>query len=283
MHRIRIYNWAMWAKPSAWLTAVSVFSVLAPSLCFAAVSAGFPAQPLWLSEDSVMAGDSVGIFTVLYNESTTSIRGSVIFSVDSTQVGTVDFTVDPGKNEVLSTNWDATAGTHSVAAAIAQATDANAQNVSLASGEAATLKVDVASPPPPSQAEQNAAAVSGVVNSFVASSTPALSNAAQGAFALTEQVRQGAINYLESQLSALGTTSSPDSQGQVLGVSTYRAPVDTSAPAAPSWWTMFVREFYTVALMVARSVALFYPLLAVIIFGAFYMLIRTVRRPHSRY
>jgi hypothetical protein len=215
---------------------------------------------------------------VLYNESTVGVKGSVAFSVDGAQVGTADFSLDPGKNEVLDTTWNATAGEHRIAAAIVQATDANTANVSLAGTEAAAISVDVASPPAPSQAEQNVAAVSNVVSTLVASSSPEISSAAQNTFALTEQVRQGAIRYLENQL---GTTTG--AQSEILGASTYRAPDSAASPATSSWWTAFVRGLEEAALVVARSVAFFYPVVAFIILGGLYLLMRTVRRPHSRY
>ena len=81
-----------------------------PSWSEAAVRAGFPSQPLWLSSEQATAGDSVTIFTVLYNESEKTVGGNLVFTVDGQRITSLTFSLDAGKSSLESAQWKATNG-----------------------------------------------------------------------------------------------------------------------------------------------------------------------------
>ncbi|HVU75338.1 MAG TPA: hypothetical protein VHD38_00660 [Candidatus Paceibacterota bacterium] len=253
---------------------VLTLAFAAPLSALAAVSAGISSAPLWLSQSAVTEGDTVQLFTVLYNQSTAEVQGSVDFAVDNRVIDSIAFDLAPGKNQIASASWQATKGDHTLSAATNGTTDGQKRSITL-SGTAASLAVTVMPrPQPPAQA--NAAAASAFIDGLIGSSSPALSSAAQHAVAVAEGLRNDAATYLESKLAS----STPAKKGQVLGVSTERAA--ETAGAASGWWPTVRDSLYRAALLIARSVWLFYPLFAFVFFFILYLLIKSVRRPRSQ-
>src|SRR3989344_11279 len=78
------------------------------------LSAGFAPNSVWVSKNNVTAGKSVNIYTVLYNSSDEPISGDLTFLVDSTAIGTKNFTVSSGETKIESYPWQALVGTHTV-------------------------------------------------------------------------------------------------------------------------------------------------------------------------
>lgn len=265
-----VYSIRMGYRSLLTLTVAFVLSTATPA--FAAVEAGFPPASLWLSESSVRSGDTVTISTALYNSSANSVHGTVEFLVDKSVIGSSDLSLDPGKSTIASVSWTATEGSHSVAARIANASG------ELASAETSALSVAVAAPPPPSPTlpEQTASSVSSAVSSVIGTSSPILSSAVQNTVQLTEAVRNGIANYAAGQLAA-SSASSTQKQGEVLGVSTYKAP--SAVNSASSWWSTFWKYLMQALLLIAKSIALFYPLLALFILFLLYLAVKMLRRP----
>ena len=136
------------------------------------------------------------------------------------------------------------------------------------------MSIKVAEPPPPPPPSATTQAVNTVSN-VIASSTPVVVSVAEKVFALSESVRNGAVEALKKQLAA---SESP--KGQVLGASTYRAPQGgtTSADAGNgsivgSIW----RGLLSGLLFVCNLKLLFYGLLLFVIF-VLYKLLRTMLR-----
>lgn len=250
---------------------LTLLFALLPLAVSAAIPAGLPSTPLWLSQNTITEGDTVGIFTVLYNQSDVTVRGTIDFSVDTKKVSSSHFELAPGKSQIMNAAWHATEGSHTIATAIDAPTDGNDNSVTLAHSDA-SLQVDVL-PPPRTEAQKQIDATSNAIQGLLGSSSPAVENAASSTFAFTESLRNDAAKYLESKL----TDTAPSKKGQVLGVSTSR---DESTPA-PSLLHEALQWLIRAALFIVRSVALFYPVVAALFFFFFYLLIKTVRRPRS--
>lgn len=269
----RYIVWGMGSKKFA--ATCAFLALLLPIIATAeAIPAGFPAQPIWVSTQQPTAGDSVNIFTVVYNGSTAKIQGTVLFTVDGNAIGTKQFALDAGTSAMESVSWKAVAGAHTIAASIDAGT-----GVALANAKTDSIRIEVAAAPPPSQVAQSVAAVSNIIGTIVASSTPFIANAAQNTFQLTEAVREGAAQYFQNQLEH-NSGRAADADGPVLGVQTERADdfAQTAAAASPSWWRSGLSMFDRLMLALFSSVAFFYPLLALVIFIALYIVARRVRR-----
>jgi len=211
-------------KFSAFKTSLALFTSLAfvvPCAVLAApVPAGFAPGSLWISKTELVAGDSATFYTVVYDSSAGAIAGDAVFSLDGTTLGSKHFALTAGTTQILSLPWVATEGPHSVLATIENA----GSTTPLAGRTTDTIALTVAPAPPPSpQVAAAEAAASGI-----ASATPAVLAFTGTALGAVDSVRQSAIHSVQGALD--GPSANP---GQVLGVSTYRAPA--SASSSNSW------------------------------------------------
>ncbi len=259
-------NFSAWIATATFLLVLTAQQAQAQTTNVAAVNAGFPTGSIWASKTQATAGDSITIFTVLYNSGTNDVKGSAAFKVDGAVVATKSFNVDTGSSEILSTSWTAQKGTHIASATIQKATDGQTnETVNVSSATTGTVTIIVAAAPPPSVLNQAAAAAGAVITS----STPVVENAAQHIYSATENLRQSGINYLEGQLA----TTTPRFQREVLGTSTENIQStggtagDSSSPPS-GWWSWLA----AVALVIFSSPLLFYPMSIILGFAVLYIL-----------
>lgn len=229
--------------------------------------AGFATGSLWLSKTEVTAGETLKIYTVVYDSTVSPIEGDVVFNVDAKEIGTQHFKLAAGETQILSYGWTATPGTHTFGASL--------KNVSGLSGtlenaetNSVSIKVAEAVPSPLAQ-------YTNTVTNIIASSTPVVTNIAQNFYGITESVREGAVEALKKQLAASGGP-----KAQVLGTSTSQASQSTApspnaenASILGSLW----RGLVSMLLFICNLRVLFYGLLLFVIF-ALYKLLRTWMR-----
>lgn len=237
------------------------------------VPAGFAPHSIWISKQSATAGDSVRIFTVVYNSATSSLSGTVHFYVDDTDVGTSNVTLNAGETKVQSLAWLAVAGTHTL--------QADFENPSLPLSNATTEPVSItiaSSLPPPAyvQAMQSAAQTASVI---VASTTPIVQQILSTTINTTEAMRQAGENYLSSAYASdtAAVTSSATKKaptGSVLGTS-------TTALKAASVFTSSKLAAEQAGKKIFGSAALFYPIAALVFFLLMYLLTRGIKSPKN--
>ena len=278
----------------------SVFFLLLlvlPAWSEAAVRAGFPSQPLWLSSEQATAGDSVTIFTVLYNESEKTVGGNLVFTVDGQRITSLTFSLDAGKSSLESAQWKATAGNHTISALIESASDTSLdQTVTLSNEKAGSITLAVAEPPPPSPVIQAVSTVSNIAGSIASTSLPLITSAAESVYRATEALRTNAVAYFKEKaegamidLRNQSLVTSGESEDKVLGAETERASNGTSntsgfGPTSSGAATSFSKLSQTAAsaaLFFFESRALFYLALILLTLGTLYWLARKVRRPQS--
>ncbi len=86
-----------------------------------AKNGGFVPANIWYSEDIFFAGDTIRIYTVIYNGGTEELSGTVEFLDNGAPVGKTDFTVSSGgrvRNPWI--NWKAIEGKHMISARIVE-------------------------------------------------------------------------------------------------------------------------------------------------------------------
>lgn len=114
------------------------------------IEAGLAPKSIWLSRSRVVAADSVKILTVVYNSSNTSITGQVVFSVDDTPIGNKDFALKEGEAQIISQEWLAQAGNHSVSARVTNTFNADTKKITVVLNRSVeSIAVNVEKPPPP--------------------------------------------------------------------------------------------------------------------------------------
>lgn len=82
---------------------------------------GFTQGNIWFSQDKLVEGDKVKIFTAIWNGGQDILSGNVIFYDKSVVLGQKDFTLQPNELKQSSIDWQVTAGDHSISAQIIDA------------------------------------------------------------------------------------------------------------------------------------------------------------------
>ena len=261
-----------------------------PAPSQAAVQAGFPSQPLWLSKENVTANETVTIFTVLYNESNGAVGGNLVFTVDGQRIASQTFSLDAGKSSIQSAQWKATAGNHTISALIESASDTDLdQVITLSNEKAGSISLAVAEPPPPSQVIQAVSTVSNIAGSIASTSLPLITSAAESIYGATEAFRTNAVSYFKEKAAddSPPNTASEEPRGNVLSAETKSASggtpnvsgfASTSSATATSF-SQLSQVAASAALFFFDSRPLFYLTMILLALGTLYWLARKVRRP----
>ena len=253
---------------------ISCVLALFPFVAFAEgekLPAGFAPNSVWVSSAHIAAGDSVNIFTVVYNSSDVPLTGDVNFMVDEKSIGVKNFSIKAGETEIASISWNATFGSHSVYARIEKISDTDTSaGASVLNRTTDTITLTVSPTPPPSQSTQTINTIKNLISSSTKSATPVVQNV----IATLEIMRQSAIDALESRLA----TSSPR-QNQALGAS----PADTATSSEAAIGTLSTIWLTVIGalLVIFRIQWLFYLALLLVTY-ILYKVIRAVfseRRP----
>lgn len=239
--------------------------LLLPSLAFgASIPAGFPSSSLWLSKLTPTVGEVVTIHTVVYNSSTDSLSGSVVFLVDDTSIGSKPFTGAPGTTQIVSHPWTATEGAHVFSARIDGVTGSSD---TLEATQSATTSITVAAPPPveSSGGSTSAREVAGAVKGALDVVTPTVSTFASTTINAGENIRASAIVALEK----LASSTTPKATTEI---STPEENVQKSFDVGATIQNMW-QALLAFLLMIFRSSFWFYVFVA----GVLFLLIAFVR------
>lgn len=89
---------------------------LTPIFAIAEVtSAGIPKDLIWFSKSSLYAGDTVNVYTVVYNSTPYQLAGTMELRDSRRVLGKQEFTVGPsGASEVVVIPWKVTSGNHNL-------------------------------------------------------------------------------------------------------------------------------------------------------------------------
>ena len=97
------------------------FIIFVPSV-FSAASNGFILDQIWYSNNSPKEGDTVNIYTAIWNGNTSPLSVKVEFYDKNVILGTRDVTVPSQKLVDVSVSWKVTGGDHSISAKIVSST-----------------------------------------------------------------------------------------------------------------------------------------------------------------
>ncbi len=263
------------------LTAVlvipSIFFIVGVHSALAAVPAGFAPGPVWLSQNAPLSGNTVRIYTVVYDGSTTAIEGSVTFKIDGTSVGSSPFSLEPGESAIESVSWTATEGIHQVSAEITSAIDKKTKEAATIEHTTTTILSVTVGPEAPKAPALEAI---DTAQSAVASSTPVVAGVVAATTATTESIRKAGETYLanlagEAPVKTIATTTKP--KGSVLGAAT-----EVPEEATPPSETGIMQKVAKVLLPLFRYPALFYPVFLFLILFLFWLIGKRLRNPKKR-
>ncbi len=246
----------------------------------ASLRAGFAQSAIWMSRSNVVAGESVNIFTVLYNSSDSSISGDVVIEVDDSSIGAKGFALAAGETQVVSLPWISKVGSHSISARVEKVLDSKINaSTAVSDKTTGTITVSIEAPPPPSSTVQVLSTVASVIEAGIASSTPKVLNALTSLYNKTESLRTEAKAVLEKQVAdgaKTATLKSPPKQENA--VAENGQPGSTSASpsavqASESFLSTAGRYAALAGLTIVSSKTLFYISLALV----FLLIIQMIR------
>lgn len=90
--------------------------------CAATPNVGMIDQPIWFSQDPLVEGDTVSIYTIVYNGESKTLAGTVEFYDSKTLLGSRPFSISAKTTKDVSVTWKVTAGSHSIYARIVNPT-----------------------------------------------------------------------------------------------------------------------------------------------------------------
>lgn len=244
------------------------------------ISAGFAPGQVWLSRSAPIEGETVEIYTVIYDASGSALEGSVTFLVDGESVGASPFTLRGGKTEIRSIRWQAIAGEHAFAARVDSAIYADSkQSAPLLHQTTGTTTVSVAKREQSTEEEEGIrserTSVRGTSTSIVTTitQTPIVGTALGTVIDATESIRTAGESLVQSYIRTTTSSTSASSTGEVLGTSTER--VEDESPSLGS-------RAASVALPAFRTPSLFYPIAILLILFGLWIIARQVRNPRKR-
>lgn len=244
-----------------------------PGIVFASAAAGFAPGSLWLSKTEAKAGETLKIYTVVYDSSSSNIEGDVVFTVDAKDAGTQHFKLNAGETQIVSSDWKAIAGTHTFGASL--------KNVTGVAGAANTqtnsTNITIADAPPSPIAQY-----SNVVTNIISSSSPAVQNIVQSVASTTENWRQAGVDFLSKALytDQVLATDNRRQEPAVLGTSTSN--VISSSTAKKSGFFGSVWRYILQALLFIFTIKLLFYFALLVVVYILYKIIRAIfseRRP----
>lgn len=244
------------------------------------LSAGFAPNSIWASRRHIRAGNSIALYTALYNSSDTPFSGDAVFMVDGKPVGTRHFSIKAGETEIASVPWNAVAGKHSLSARIEKPSNADTkQDATILNKITDTITIDVVEPPPPppplppSPAAQAVSSVASALGSGFSAAAPVVAGAVEKVYEATEALRKNTAAAIGKQLA-----QSPNNPDTAASYSRQRettenknakavatdatASTSSDTPLLPKIWKTFLQG----SLFVLNIAALFYIVLALVIF-----------------
>ena len=248
---------------------LTAFVLLAPTVLYAA---GFPSQLVWLSKTNIVENETVQLFTVLLNDSSTPFKGTVVFEVDEKTVSENIFELSGGASKILSGSWKATSGSHAIRARLQ-----SGEGTTSVQAQTAAITVIVAKAPPPGAAAQVLNTAASIAQSIATTSAPFVMGVANAVYEKTELLRKEGLAYLEAYVKE---------ENQLRASTTPRSPTANTAQSAsttgttePSPLSQLSQLAAAALLFTFQTPALFYPIFCFILLTAIYLLLRWATKP----
>ncbi len=253
-------------------------------------NAGFVDNPIWYSKDPFAEGDTVQVYTFLFNPGPGTLSGSVEFYDKNVVLSTKTFTLLKGAAQEIFTTWKVTAGDHSISAKILNPkmtvngkTEAIVLENNMTGEDKRFIPKTIVEPPKPvvkentSKDSSSGSAVSSADN-YVAekvSSTPVLR--AVDTFR-QENAKTFTADRVAAQASVNKTTVSDIESGYIQTMDKAKpavSPIPSALRRPLDYVSLF---FYTLLAFIFSHAVVFYGLIALIIFFILRFFYRLIRR-----
>lgn len=270
------------------LCSLFLFSLfLSSSFAQAQVKAGFVENQIWFSNDPDTAGETTVISTLINNQDTKAVYGTVTFYDSNKSLGQKSATLEAHTSKVISISWKVTAGDHSIVAKFENTKEGSdkgaATTVSHSSTEA--YKFSVAAPIQEPPAEKTIAATLTQPTATTADSGKSdasktvdeVKGAAETTFTKFDNFREDTAGALSEKADEASAQVDAIKKGQLAGVSKTNEPKKESPSFLGTPFAYVKMLFYQLAYFIFSHKVVFYSLIIVIIIMFFRFLIRASR------
>lgn len=216
-------------------------------------AAGFPGGSVWLSKVAAYEGETVTFYTAVYDADQKNLAATVAFRVDGKEVNGKAIDLKPGASQLISFDWQAKTGTHTIDAVIR-----DAQQASDSTSDQAKI---VVAPKPQTALD----AYANAAKDAAAQATPIISEIANNLYAATEAMRKTGDAALASALADAepsGTAVESGAGGRVLAASSTRMGTSTANAAAAGTLADLWRTTLRILHAIFDSQWLFYTFMA---------------------
>ena len=235
--------------------------------------AGFPDRPLWLSNNAPKVGDEIYIYTVLYNGTNAKVGGVLTFFAGDAKLSSQEVSLSLQSSSIFSAKWKAVPGKHAFSAQFGNDTASGGQQ------KTSSVTVEVAEPPPPTQLQASVGKAAVVAEQIASSSAPIVQNVAQAIFAQTEALRNAGAERLEEYLEGPRDPQVAGNSSSATTSSVQGFAAANTASKGDSVLHSVAQTAAAAAHVVFRSVYLFYPIFAILLFSLLAFAYRRLRRP----
>ena len=247
------------------------------SMPFAVRAAGFAKQSLFLSQSTVVEGQTVFIYAVVTDDSDTPFVGILRFSDETGGIGSTTVTLQPGKASTVSVPWKPTAGQHTVTAAFVS------HDGTVTESEDAIFFVDKTPAPPVADQLTQQPLLTAVTDQSKTIGTTTVGSSEP----IVQTIKRVAPGVAVNTVPLFDTVDSLRTRSvQALDHGTeWSKSAITKAATAPSsilntlWLIVSTLALYVCASLayVVANIALFYPAIVVIFFLVLWKIYKTIR------
>ncbi|MBX4191897.1 Ig-like domain-containing protein [Candidatus Parcubacteria bacterium] len=252
---------------------LALFAILTPLTVFAA---GFAKGSLFLSQPSVIEGETVFIHAVVSNDTNLQVDADVVFKEDDKKIGSSPVTLTPGEAATVSLSWKPEAGAHHITAEFTSKAGTIIETQSANFTIAAKLVDDSSNDPQPAaQDVQTSYDIQKLISSF----SPTTAEILKPAFTFIDSARAKGASALDSQIAgAKEKVDKTPKPGIVAGSDTG----DKGSSMENTFWfvlyTLYL-YFLTIVRWLLANAAIFYPLVVLIFFYLAWKGLNRIRRP----
>ena len=251
------------------LLAVPLFALAASS------GAGFETHSIFLSSASPTEGETVLVYVNVSNISMSAFQGSLVLKDSAAEIGTLPLSLSSGEARLMSVSWQPKAGTRTI---VADINDTSGKTIAT---ESATFSVTPKPVPVAASSAPNLAATvesSSGIQQSISQLSPQAGSVVHPVLSTLDNLRSATADILDAQIVQ---TKPKLPGGMVLGETTQTGA--TKPSDIMGWVSVVFLTIYFYILTIARavvgSVALFYPILALLFVYLLYRLYRRTANP----
>lgn len=248
---------------------------------------GFISESVWFSEEELVLGESVNIYTALFNNSASVLEGSVTFFDKDVVLGVKSFSIPEKSVRDVKQSWIVTSGDHEMYASLS----VKQTNIELGDKMTEPIEFTIKAPvvaekaPVTGETAEILSDVDNLQEKIVDSIPPEVSDKIESSFSGVESFRVETSTNIEEKKDAkqeivdeLKSLPEKDSVDLEIGLEDGKTNVDVKSTPLDTPIAYAGLFFYTILSYIFKSTILFYGLCIVLVFLILRAIYRAIRR-----